>query len=188
MLDNFGLLSYICGLFRNTMEHQDIALKDYAKNYGFIYGGYSILVLLLLYLFNYEQNTGIALLNFIINTAIVFLAINRYKSDNEGHLGLTQAIKLGLAIGAIGGLIYAIYMYVHYTYLQPDFIVTLKEGLKTSVEAEIERQNLTGEEAETTREISTVFATPFFMATSALISILLKTLFVSLVVGLIKKN
>lgn len=168
MLDNFGLLNYICALFRNTMEHQNIALKEYAKNYGFIYGGYSILVLLLLYLFNYEQNTGIALLSFTINTAIVFLAINRYKSDNEGQLGLTQAIKLGLAIGAIGGLIYAIYMYIHYTYLQPEFIVTLKESLKTSAEAE--------------------FATPFIMATSALISILLKTLFVSLVVGLIKKN
>lgn len=170
------------------MEHQNISLKPYAKNYGLIYGGYSILVLLLLYFFNYEQNTGISLLNFLINTAIVFIAIHKYKTDNSGQLNLSSSIKLGLAIGAIGGLIYAIYMYIHYSYLQPEFIATIKEGLKTQVEAEIERQNLKGEEAETTREIATLFASPFFMATSALISILLKTLFISLVVGLIKKN
>lgn len=170
------------------MEKQELPLKPYAQNYGLIYGGYSILVLLLLYFFNYEQNAGISLLNFIINTAIVFLAIHRYKLDNANNLSLSSAIKLGLAIGAIGGLVYAIYMYIHYTYLQPEFIDTLKEGLKTQVQAEIERQNLQGEEAETTREIATLFATPFFMATSALISILLKTLFISLVVGLIKKN
>lgn len=170
------------------MEQQELSLKPYAQNYGLIYGGYSVLVLLLLYFFNYDQNTGISLLSFLINTAIVFIAIHRYKLDNANNLSLSSAIKLGLAIGAIGGLIYAVYMYIHYTYLQPEFITTLKEGLKTQVEAEIERQNLKGEEADTTREIATLFASPFFMATSALISILLKTLFISLVVGLIKKN
>ncbi|MGO2101472.1 MAG: DUF4199 domain-containing protein [Psychroflexus halocasei] len=135
------------------MEQQELSLKPYAQNYGLIYGGYSILVLLLLYFFNYDQNTGISLLSFLINTAIVFIAIHRYKLDNANNLSLSSAIKLGLAIGAIGGLIYAIYMYIHYSYLQPEFI-----------------------------------ASPFFMATLALIFILLKTLFISLVVGLIKKN
>lgn len=170
------------------MQQEDLPVKPYAKNFGVIFGGYSILVLVLLYAFNYETNAAISVLNFIITVAIVWYAIHVYKIDNNGLIDLTTSIKLGLAIGVIGGLIYAAYTYIHYEFIQPEYIAELKSGMEAEMEAQIEQQQMSDEEAEMTRSMSGVFASPFVIATIGLLSIIFKTFLVGLIVGLLKRN
>lgn len=170
------------------MQQEDLQVKPYATNFGVIFGGYSILVLVLLYAFTYETNAAISVLNFVITVAIVWYTIHIYKIDNNGLIDLTTSIKLGLAIGVIGGLIYAAYTYIHYEFIQPEYIAELKSNMEADMEAQIEQQQMSDEEAEMTRNMSGVFASPFVIATIGLLSIIFKTFLVGLIVGMLKRN
>ena len=170
------------------MQHDNLPVKPYAEKFGVLFGGYSILILVLLYLFNYEQNTAISLMNFAITVGIVWYAIHLYKNDNEGRLDLMTSIKLSLAIGVLGGLLYAGYTYVHYEFVQPEFIESMKSDMDAEIQAEIEKQQMSEEEAEMTKNVSGVFASPFVLATIALLSIIFKTFLVGLIIGLVKRN
>ncbi|MFN2261137.1 MAG: DUF4199 domain-containing protein [Psychroflexus sp.] len=170
------------------METQDLPITNHAKTFGIIFGAYSILILVLLYLFGYETNTGISLLNLGVTLAIIWYAIHLYQQDNNEMLSLSTAIKLGLAIGVIGGLIYGIYSYFHYEFLQPEMIEEMKATAETEMSREIERQKMSGEEADMMRKSAAIFASPFMFGTIALVSILVKTFIFGLIIGLIKRN
>lgn len=170
------------------MQQEDLPVKPYASKFGTIFGAYSILILVLLYAFNYESDVFISIFNFIITVAIVWYAIHLYKIDNEGLLDLTTSIKLGLAIGVIGGLIYGSYTYIHYEFIEPEYISEMKSGMEAEMEAQIQQQQMSEEEAEMTRNMSGVFASPFVLGTIGLLSIIFKTFLVGLIVGMIKRN
>lgn len=170
------------------MQTEYLPVKPYATQFGVIFGAFSILILVLLYAFNYETNTAISILNFAVTIGIVWYAIHLYKIDNAGRIDLTTSIKLGLAIGVIGGLIYAVYTYMHYEFIQPEFIADMKANMETEMEEQIQKQQMGEEEAEMTRNMSGVFASPFVLATIGLLSIIFKTFLVGLTVGMIKRN
>jgi hypothetical protein len=170
------------------MQQEDLPVKPYATKFGTLFGAYSILILVLLYAFNYESGVFVSILNITINVAIVWYAIHLYKIDNENQIDLTTSIKLGLAIGVIGGLIYGGYTYIHYEYIQPEYIAEMKSGMEAEMEAQIQKQQMSAEEAEMTRSMSGVFASPFVLGTISLLSIIFKTFLVGLIVGMIKRN
>ncbi len=180
--------SIICDNIPHLMNDQNLSIKPYAQRFGLIFGGAQILILLLVFAFNYTQNFGISILNLVTNIFIVFYAIHLYKIDNGAQLSFSTALKIGLAVGAIGGVLYAIYNYIHYSYIQPEFIEAMKEESITAIEAEIERQSMKPKEAEVAKSVALIFTSPFAISTMAIISIMLKTFFISLFVGLIKKN
>ena len=170
------------------MQTDYLPVKPYATQFGVIFGAFSILILVLLYLFDYETNTAISILNLIVTASIVWYAIHLYKIDNNGLIDLTTSIKLGLAIGVIGGLIYGAYTYLHYELVQPEYITEMKTAMEAEMEAQIEQQQMSDEEAEMTRNMSGVFASPFVLGTISLLSIIFKTFIVALIVGMIKRN
>jgi Mn2+/Fe2+ NRAMP family transporter len=170
------------------MQTEYLPVKPYATQFGVIFGAFSILILVLLYLFDYETNTAISILNLIVTASIVWYAIHLYKIDNNGLIDLTTSIKLGLAIGVIGGLIYGAYTYLHYELVQPEYVTEMKTAMEAEMEAQIEQQQMSDEEAEMTRNMSGVFASPFVLGTISLLSIIFKTFIVALIVGMIKRN
>jgi hypothetical protein len=170
------------------MPTEFIPVKPYATKFGSLFGSYSILILVLLYVFNQDTGTVFSILNFIITISIVWYAIHLYKIDNGGLLDLTTSIKLALGVGVIGGLIYGIYTFLHYNFVEPEYILEMKINMEAEMEAQIQQQQMSAEEAEMTRNMSGVFASPFVLGTIGLLSIIFKTFIVGLVVGMIKKN
>ena len=170
------------------MQNEDLPVKPYAKDFGIIFGAYSILVLVLIYALDIESNYIISILNFIVNVGIVWYAIHLYKNDNGNQLDLTTAIKLGLSIGVIGGLIYGIYTFIHYEWIQTEFIPEMKANMKAEMEAKIQTEGMNEEEADFLRNSSSYFASPFILGTISLISIIFKTFLVGLIVGMVKRN
>lgn len=171
------------------MLQENIPVKSYAINFGLIFGAYSVLVLEFLYAFNYETNAVISIVNFIITVAIVWYAIHLYKINNGQRIDLTTSIKIGLAIGVIGGLIYGAYTYIHYELIQPEYLADMKSNVKAEMEARVQAMQMNAEEAEIERSKSIGFyATPFTLGTIGLISIIFKTFLVGLIVGLVKRN
>jgi hypothetical protein len=161
--------------------------KTFGINYGIIFGAYSILVLLLSYVLDFSrENWGFSLVNFIITIGIAGYAVYSFRKNNALQLSIGQAVKIGLIVGAIGGLIYAVYMYIHYTMVDTAFIETMKEDAMKAVEESSKGQPK--EEVEMAKKITAITASPFIIATVTLIGVLIKTVLVGLVAGFIFRN
>ncbi|MGM0634887.1 MAG: DUF4199 domain-containing protein [Bacteroidota bacterium] len=164
------------------------SIKKHALNYGGLYGVFAVLMLIIVETYDLKSNPIISALSLIVPAAIVVMSVLHFKKENNQQLELSEALKLGLAIGVVGGLIYAIYMYIHYTSINPDFIEEIKESAQLEFERLVEKDNLKGEELENAKQGMFMMTTPFAIATFTLFTQLIKAFIFSLVIGLISKN
>lgn len=168
------------------MENQKPSVKKIASNYGFILGLFSILVLVLVYVLNLEQDWKISVLSLVGSILIFAAALKAYRKANEGFLSLGEAIKVGLATAAIGGVIAAIYAYVHYAYVNPEYMVMVLEKAQTSVLEQ--NPDMPQEQLDMAMSMTEKFSSPFMMATFSLIGSLFFGFIISLIGGLILQN
>ncbi len=168
------------------MENQSPSIKPIAFNYGIILALVSIIVLVIMYILNVEKSWPLSIGSMIATILVFVYGIKAYKKANGNLLSLKDAIKVGLAIAVIGGIIGAIYSYIHYTMIYPEFIEMTKE---TAYEQMMERNpNLTDEQATQAMEMSSMFMTPGFFSLMSIIGSLFFGLIVSLIAGLIMKK
>lgn len=161
---------------------------DYKKQsvlYGIIFGLFSSLLLYFNYKFQLENTTVMTIVSLAIAILLVLYPIHQFKLNNANKLKISQALKIGLIVGLIGGLMYALYTYLHYKQIDTEFITkTIEEG-NNALDSQ---GNLSSQELKQSREMIEVIISPFTYATLALIGALLKTFLIALVVGLIKKS
>ncbi len=168
------------------MENQSPSIKPIAFNYGIILALVSIIVLVIMYILNIEKSWPLSIGSTIATILVFVYGIKAYKMANGNLLSLREAIKVGLAIAVIGGIIAAIYAYIHYTMIYPEFIEMTKE---TAYEQMMERNpNLTDEQVTQAMEMSSMFMSPSFFSLMSIIGSLFFGLIVSLIAGLIMKK
>ena len=160
-------------------------IKAVAFPYGLFLAVYSILVLVLIYVFNVEQDNWIvAIFNAAITISIFVYAIKEYKKKNSGYLSLRQALKVGLAVAVVSGLIAAIYAFVHHSFIYPEF----SEMIYDEALLKIEEQKIPQEQKDTALEMTKITTSPLFFATITLLSSLFFGFLISLITGLILKK
>lgn len=161
------------------------SIKPFAYTYGIIMAGYSILVLVLMYVFGLtEQNWYLAVINGIASIIIFVLGLKAFKKSNGGYLSIKEAIKVGLAIAAISGIITAIYTFIHYTFIYPEFIDMVREKAYT----DMADGGMSNEQMEQAGGVMDVTTSPWFFATVTLISSLFFGFLISLIAGAIMKK
>src|SRR5690606_22794007 len=64
----------------------------------------------------------LSLLQLFISVGMIVYGIKAYKTENSGFLTLSQALKVGLAISLVAGLISVVFNYFFMNYIDPDFI------------------------------------------------------------------
>lgn len=167
--------------------------QNHIKSLGFKYGGfYALLYILILVIeesFDLKNQVVISIGGIVLSFLIVWQATNEFKSLGDGLIDLASGIKLGLAIGAIGGLGYALFMYVNYSFINTEFVETAREEIQNQLQLQRESGQLkTDEEAEMAEKAALLFTSPFVLATIALIGQLFKTFIFGLIIGLINRN
>lgn len=168
------------------MEHQTAPIKPIAYKYGLFSALISILVLVIMYVMNIDKSWILSGFSIIAGILIFVFGIREYKLSNANILSIGQAIKVGLAIAVIGGVISAIYSYVHYAFIYPEFIEMQKE---TAYEKMMEQNpNMTQEQVEQAMNISGMFLTPGFMSIMSVLGSLFFGLIISLITGLIMRS
>lgn len=167
------------------MENQTQPQSQPVK-YGLIYGLLSSAILYILLKLDFDTAGLSSLLHFAVAAVCVLLAINLYKSTKANQLSIANALKIGLFIGLIGGVIYAIYVYINFTFLFPDFFT---DKIATATE-EIKAQNseMPKEQMDMALKFVEIFANPIVASISGFIGALFETFIVALVIGLIKKS
>ena len=101
-----------------------LKLGSYNYRYGAMAGGIGIVFSLILFFMDmtYDQSSIIQLINVLIPGSITIIAITTYKKDNAGLLSLKQAIKLGVGVFLVAGIIGLAYFTLFINFIEPDFI------------------------------------------------------------------
>ena len=116
------------------MENQTTTPKQIMLNYGLVLGFIGILISVILFATGNHYNMTLVIFAgiFSIILFIVFmvLGIKKIKNLNNGLLRLSEAIKTGLGIALISGLLSIAYNFAFNTFLEPEYeknMITVSE-------------------------------------------------------------
>ncbi|PKV50495.1 uncharacterized protein DUF4199 [Aquimarina sp. MAR_2010_214] len=128
------------------MENQ-IPTAKFSSNYGIILGIILILIHVLMYVSGMllEGKQWPMYLYYLIFPVFIFSTIHSYKKKNNSFLSLGQAIKIGISIAALSGLVYAVYNGIFNFFIEPDFIDQMMEVTREKM---MENPNMTEEQIE----------------------------------------
>tara|TARA_B100002003_G_C13999863_1_gene482743 strand:+ start:321 stop:839 length:519 start_codon:yes stop_codon:yes gene_type:complete len=161
------------------------SVKSVAYPFGIALALYSILYLVLIYVFNIsETNWIVGLISKIIEISIFIFALITFKKKNGNIISLKQALKVGLGVAVIGGLIAAVYIFIHYTYIYPEY---LQKMYDTQVLA-MSEQGLTAEQMEGSMTWLEYISSPWVYSAMAILGNLIFGFIISLLTGLIIRN
>lgn len=162
-----------------------------AQKYGLMMGAILIIVSLVLYLAGMvDLETGKAgflgtFLSYVISIGAVVMGIMAYKKNNGNFLSLGDALKQGMIIGIIGGLIVAIYNIIFFQFIEPDLLDNIREA---SLEQAEERGQVNSDTEDTMNNMMNIFISPGFIFVVTVVMKFFLGLIVGLIAGAIMKN
>lgn len=128
------------------MTLQKIHANKLIIGYGLLLGFIYVLVEAIKYITNAQSgiNQWGTSLFYLLFPAILFIAIGQFKKHNEGLLKLSEALKIGLKIAVISGLIAGIYMLIYRYLIDPSSVDQLLEEtrLKLSQDPNVSKEML----------------------------------------------
>jgi len=170
------------------MENQKSTSTSIMLNYGLILGVVSVLLSVAIYAMGkiYDQGWEVALLSFVIMAVIIFMGLKNFKEGNNNLLSLGNALKIGLGIALIGGLISVIYNQIFINFIEPDFM----ENMMKVGEAKMLEQNpnMTDEQLEMAKGMQEKMSGPVIGAAMGIVASLFFGFIISLIEGLILKR
>lgn len=131
------------------MEQTQPKIGKFSLNYGLILGAVSVVFGLMLFSMDAHttQDTSNTVIGIGLAVGVIIWALINFRKANGGLLSLGQAIKMGIGICLVSGVIYIVYLILLANVLDPDFITKIAENTKAAAEeagvmtsAQIEQQ------------------------------------------------
>ncbi|WP_445957584.1 DUF4199 domain-containing protein [Yeosuana sp.] len=169
------------------MESQNLSPGKFALNYGVMLAIIMILISVTTYV------TGMTLegvqwpnyVYYVIFPIIIIYAISQFKKQNSNLLSLGQAIKLGVLISIISGVIIMIYSVIFNYLIDPEFMSDLMQVTKDKM---LEDPKFTEEMIDQSMKIFKIFSNPFISGAFMIVMSAIFGLIYSLIGGLIMKR
>jgi len=170
------------------MENQKSSTTSIMLNYGLILGFVSILLAVANFAFGdvYKPHWISSVVSAVASIAIIVLGIKKIKENNGGYLKLGEALKTGLGIALISGIIYVIYFFVFTNYVEPEYFTNLAKVQEVTLMETY--PNFSDEQMESAMAMSQKMSGFGMVAAIALIMSLFFGFIVSLIGGLIMKK
>ena len=170
------------------MESQTATVKKIALPNGVLLALTTIVISVIVYVMGmtYEQPWWQSLLNFAAMLWFVIYGIKAYKKDNSGYLSLAEALKTGLAITLIAGVIGSIFTYLFTTIIEPDFVMNMLEASRVKMIED--NPEMTQEQIDMAMSISEKMMSPGILTAIGVIASLFFGFIISLISGLVLKN
>lgn len=170
------------------METTKPSTKKIIINYGVLLGILSVLLGVVLYVTGNiaEQNWIASAVGFIVIVASIVLGLKAYKTANNGYLVLVDALKIGVGIALIGGIISVIWTILLMNVIEPDMV---NQILDVQREQMIEQYpDMSEEQQEQALSMAAKFTSPLMISAFALIGNLFFGFIISLIAGLIMQK
>ena len=169
------------------METQKASVKKIALNYGLLLALLSIVLSVLAYVTdNYIDRPWWLVLSMLVMIAIIVYGLKAFKNDNEGFLSVGEAIKVGLAISLISGIIVAIYNYLFMTMIEPEYVTQLLEFTEEKMISD--NPEMTESQLNMAMDMTEKFMSPMMMTSFVIIGSLFFGFIISLISGFILKQ
>ncbi|MFT4669144.1 MAG: hypothetical protein ACI840_002331 [Ulvibacter sp.] len=170
------------------METQTASVKKIALPYGLLLSLTTIVISVIVYALGmtYDQPWWQSLLNFVAMIGFIVYGIKAYKHDNESYLSLGEALKTGLAIALVAGLIGAVFSYLFVTVIEPDFAVNMLEA--TRVKMINNNPEMTQEAMDMALGVTEKMMSPSILVAFSIVGSLFIGFIISLITGLVMKN
>ncbi len=171
------------------MENQKVSTKPVILNYGLLLGVATVLFSVAIYAVNgmsMERPLWQKVLSIAIMIAAIILGIKKYKEFNNGKLTLGQAMKTGLGISLIGGLIAGIYTYIFFAYVEPEFMTQVMEIAQEKMMEQ--NPDMPDDQVEMAMSMSRKFSSPTAMLFFSVIGSLIFGAIISVIGGLVMRK
>jgi Protein of unknown function (DUF4199) len=173
------------------IDPKDISVRPSGLRWGLIWGLVGVVLSLLFTvtgLLDPTKNSFFSipnLLNWASSITIVYMALVAHRNEElGGYITLGRCVGLGAFMGLIAGVITAIYMFVYFGYINPDFMSKI-------IEAQIDQAEAKGQDPERVRqamEMTKAFMTPGAMSILGLITSVMGGVIWGLLIGLIVRK
>lgn len=169
------------------MKNQKSSIKQIALNYGVIWGLLSIVLSVIAYVTNnyIDRPMWLTIAGLAIMIGIIVYGLKAFKFDNEGFLSVSEALKAGLAISVIAGIIGTLYNLLFVTVIEPEFINQTLEFTRETIITD--NPDMNQEQLDMTMGITEKMMTPLVMSAMGIIFTLFLGFITSLIAGLIMK-
>ena len=119
------------------MEESKPKIGKFSLTYGLILGLIGVVFGIMLYSMDAHtsQETSNTVINIVITVAVIIWGLYAFRKANGGYLKLGQAIKLGIGISLVAGVISVLYTILMANVIDPDFAVKIAENQKAAAEA-----------------------------------------------------
>ncbi|WP_162144476.1 DUF4199 domain-containing protein [Aquimarina latercula] len=166
------------------MKSKSIPIKTYILKYGAFLGVISVIFSLVIYLTGYYTNQNLFhyLILFLIIVFSNMLGLIAYKKKNE-FISLKEALKIGIGITMLGGLIAILWKIMLMQVIDPE-IITQLENKQIKRIAEVSK-DLTQENIDRKIAITQKFTSPLVLIGIAIVENFFIGFFLSLIVGLV---
>ena len=104
---------------------EKLSISKFSINPGLMLGGMLVLISVTTYIIGLDpmDNTWIGWISYVIMAFTFYYFQKEYRDNhNGGFLSLGEAVKLGVTIAVIAGVISAIYNIIFTQFIEPDFI------------------------------------------------------------------
>lgn len=164
------------------------SIKSTILQYGILLGIISVVFRLMIYFLDmhYTQEPSVGVVSILISITVIILGQYAFKKENEGYLSLSEALKLGMGIALISGIIGVTYQIILVNVIDPNTIDKMMEIARNKL---IDDQpELSQEQVDQFVDMQRNFTTPGMTIAFGLIFSLFFGFVISLVSGLILKR
>ena len=169
------------------MEENKPKTGKYALNYGLLLEGVGIIFAFMLYTADMHYQGGIAvmLISLALTTAGIVLAMIQFRKANGGFMSFSQALKVGVGVSLIAGIIGIIFNQIMANVIDPDMMAKAMEVQRNQL---METTSMTPEQIDAQMEMGKKFSTPTMQVVFGLVFSLFIGFVISLISGLILKK
>ncbi|APQ15898.1 DUF4199 domain-containing protein [Maribacter hydrothermalis] len=170
------------------MEENQPKTGKYALNFGLLLGVTSVVFAFMLYTadMHYQGGTVVMLISLGLSLAALLVAMIQFKKANNGFMTFGQALKIGVGVCLIGGIIGILFNQIMANVIDPDMMAKAMEFQKNQL---LENSNMTVEQVDAQMEMGKPFTTPTMQIVFGLIFSLVIGFVLSLIPAFVlKKN
>ena len=170
------------------MEENQPKTGKYALNFGLLLGVVSVVFAFMLYTadMHYQGGIPVMLISLALSLAALIIAMIQFKKANNGYMSFGQALKIGVGVCLIGGIIGIIFNQIMANVIDPDMMAKAMGFQKNQL---LETTKMTVEQVDAQMEMGKSFSTPTMQIVFGLIFSIVIGFVLSLVPALVlKKN
>ena len=155
-----------------------------AFTHGLILGLGLTITTIMLYATDMMFNPSMSLLYYIVIVAVIVLGTKKQKAIDEGELSYGKALGTGTVISVAGAIIFSMFFYILYTYIDSGLI----DKYLYVIEESLTQQGYTDSEIETSMNAVKMISSPALLAFGNLFNYSLIGFVLSLITSIFLKS